>query len=47
MGDMKEERTHFQDNEKDNIKSKGERKEAYARDEMANIAEVEEYERTL
>jgi len=47
MGDMKEERTHFQDNEKDNIKSKGERKEAYSRDEMANIAEVEEYERTL
>ncbi len=47
MTDMKEERTHFQDNEKDNVKSKGERKEAYMRDEMANIAEVEEYERSL
>ena len=47
MGDMKEERTHFVDNEKDNLKSKGERKEAYTRDEMANIAEVEEYEKTL
>ena len=47
MTDMKEERTHFQDNEKDNVKSKGERKEAYSRDEMANIAEVEEYERSL
>jgi hypothetical protein len=47
MTDMKEERTYFQDNEKDNVKSKGERKEAYSRDEMANIAEVEEYERTL
>lgn len=47
MTDMKEERTYFQDNEKDNLKSKGERKEAYARDEMANIAEVEEYERNL
>ena len=47
MGDMKEERTYFVDNEKDNLKSKGERKEAYSRDEMANIAEVEEYEKTL
>ena len=44
---MTEERNYFVDNEKDNLKSKGERKEAYSRDEMANIAEVEEYEKTL
>ena len=47
QGDMTEERNYFLDNEKDNLKSKGERKEAYSRDEMANIAEVEEYEKTL
>lgn len=47
MGDMKGERTHHVDTEKDNLKSKAERKEAYSVNEKANIAEVEEQEAYL
>lgn len=47
MGNMKEERTHHGDTEKDNLKSKAERKEAYGVNEKANIAEVEENESAL
>lgn len=46
-GNMKEERTHHTDTEKDNLKSKAERKESYSVNEKANIVEVEEQESHL
>jgi hypothetical protein len=44
---MKYEREHHVDTEKDNLKSKAERKEAYLVNDKANIAEVEEQETYL
>lgn len=44
QGDMDKEKTHHTDTEKDNLKSKAERKESYSVNEKANIAEIEEQE---
>jgi len=47
MDNMKEERTHHNDNERDNLEDKAERKDAYLVNEKANIAEIEEREDRL
>jgi len=45
IGEMKEERDHHENTEKNNLGSKGELKESYARDELANISDIQDFER--
>jgi hypothetical protein len=44
---MKDERDHHTKTEETNLTTKGERKQAFARDELANIADTTERERAL
>jgi len=45
--EMKEERDHHTKTEETNISTKGERKQAHQRDELANIADIQDREKNL